>query len=247
MPNISFIEKYTVIQKLGPHSHEYWEIIYIIDGTGHFKFQNSPAVKYKRNDVLIIPPNCVHENFSSDNLININLTISNWTPNFNKPQLITHENKSDIYSVLELTYKYYHMLNHDPEIIIILSNLITKLVENNVSCNGISPVSRSIESEISNNFSDPLFCLQDVYKRHPYNPEYIRKTFIKDYKISPHAYLIQLRIDTALKFLETGNHYSIKEISQMCGFNDPLFFSRTFKRIVKKSPREYCKNLDSEQ
>ena len=48
MPNISFIEKYTVIQKLGPHSHEYWEIIYIIDGTGHFKFQNSPAVKYKR-------------------------------------------------------------------------------------------------------------------------------------------------------------------------------------------------------
>lgn len=241
MPNISFIEKYTVIQKLGQHLHEYWEIIYIIEGRGHFNFKNIGSINYKKNDILIIPPDCLHENFPSGNLVNINLTISNWNPNFNKPQLITHENKSDIYSVLEMTYKYYHMLNHDPETIIILTNLITKLVENNVSCNNISLISRNIEAEISNSFSDPLFNLQEIYKKYPYNPEYIRKTFIKDFRISPHGYLIQLRIDAALRFLEMNsrNNYSIKEISLMCGFSDPLFFSRTFKKIVKKSPREY--------
>lgn len=65
----------------------------------------------------------------------------------------------------------------------------------------------------------------------------------KEYmKITPIDYLIQIRIQVAIKLLANIN-LSISEISLECGFNDFSYFGQKFKKITGYSPREYRKNL----
>lgn len=56
--------------------------------------------------------------------------------------------------------------------------------------------------------------------------------------MSPHAYLKKIRIDNAKELLESTS-LSIAEVSKLSGYNDPLYFSRTFKNCVGVSPKEY--------
>jgi AraC family transcriptional regulator of arabinose operon len=55
---------------------------------------------------------------------------------------------------------------------------------------------------------------------------------------SPMNYLTRLRIHRATQLLDTTTH-SIKAISQMVGYSDPLYFSKTFRLVNEISPSEY--------
>ncbi len=56
--------------------------------------------------------------------------------------------------------------------------------------------------------------------------------------MSPLRYLESLRIWKAQELL-IGTSKSIKEISQEIGFQDPLYFSKVFRRNLKASPRRF--------
>lgn len=58
--------------------------------------------------------------------------------------------------------------------------------------------------------------------------------------ISPHRYIMNIRVNQAV-YLLTYSKLSIKQISEHCGFNDQLYFSRVFKQFHGLSPREYAK------
>ena len=49
---------------------------------------------------------------------------------------------------------------------------------------------------------------------------------------------IKTRIDKAKNLLENSN-LSIKEICVSCGYTDPNYFSRSFKKNVGVTPTEY--------
>ena len=50
-------------------------------------------------------------------------------------------------------------------------------------------------------------------------------------------YLNQLRVERAEELLKSSD-MSISEIAYCCGFSDPNYFSRTYKRILKKTPSQ---------
>ncbi|MBQ8804060.1 MAG: helix-turn-helix transcriptional regulator [Tyzzerella sp.] len=54
----------------------------------------------------------------------------------------------------------------------------------------------------------------------------------------PHAYQQTLRIQNC-KVLLTSTQLSVAEISEQAGYNDPLYFSRIFKKRVGVSPKVY--------
>lgn len=56
--------------------------------------------------------------------------------------------------------------------------------------------------------------------------------------ISPHNYLLRLRMRLARRLLITTN-LSIKEIAGMCGFQDTSYFSRVFKKSNNMTPPYY--------
>ncbi|WP_105616188.1 AraC family transcriptional regulator [Vallitalea okinawensis] len=51
-------------------------------------------------------------------------------------------------------------------------------------------------------------------------------------------YLINLRIEKAKQILEEG-HFTIQEVSQKVGYEDPYYFSKLFKKKYGCSPSEY--------
>lgn len=69
---------------------------------------------------------------------------------------------------------------------------------------------------------------------------YFRRIFMDKFSISPKEYIISLRIEQAKRLLESGQ-FSVTEVAQMSGYNEPCHFSREFKKIVGKSPKEYAK------
>lgn len=58
--------------------------------------------------------------------------------------------------------------------------------------------------------------------------------------MSPMQYIIKIKMARAQELLHTTD-YSVTEISQMCGYDDPLYFSRLFHKHTKMSPREFRK------
>lgn len=58
--------------------------------------------------------------------------------------------------------------------------------------------------------------------------------------LSPMEYLMRIRIDKAKEYL-TGSSLNIKEISSIVGYENPLYFSRVFKKKAGVSPSEYRK------
>lgn len=57
---------------------------------------------------------------------------------------------------------------------------------------------------------------------------------------SPGRHITELRLKNALNLLENES-FPIKRVADMCGFENPLYFSNAFKARYGKSPRNYLK------
>lgn len=70
--------------------------------------------------------------------------------------------------------------------------------------------------------------------------------FIRNFKqvmgTTPMHYILSLRITNAQSLLETTS-YNITEISSIIGYDNPLYFSRLFKKQKGVSPQEYRKRI----
>jgi len=70
--------------------------------------------------------------------------------------------------------------------------------------------------------------------------------FIRNFKeytgSTPAQYLLSLRISNAQTLLETTS-YNITEIASIVGYDNPLYFSRLFKKQSGMSPSEFRNQL----
>lgn len=60
--------------------------------------------------------------------------------------------------------------------------------------------------------------------------------------MTPMQYIISVRMTNAQQLLGT-TEYNITEIASVVGYDNPLYFSRLFKKQTGLSPTEYRKNL----
>lgn len=71
-----------------------------------------------------------------------------------------------------------------------------------------------------------------------YSTNYLIRVFRESKGMTPHAYLLNVRINQARVLLDTTNA-TAEAISMECGFSDYAHFYRTFCRIVGQSPKQY--------
>jgi len=67
---------------------------------------------------------------------------------------------------------------------------------------------------------------------------WFRRTFVAHSGLSPHQYLLELRLVRARNLLVETN-YSIKEIAAQTGFKDEHYFSRLFRRKLDLTPGQF--------
>ena len=73
-----------------------------------------------------------------------------------------------------------------------------------------------------------------------FSPSHFSGLFQRKTGHSPLNYFIQLKIQEACHQLDFSE-MKINQISMLVGFDDPLYFSRIFSRIMGNSPSEYRK------
>jgi AraC-like DNA-binding protein len=89
------------------------------------------------------------------------------------------------------------------------------------------------------NFSDPNLSLAQLAIEWGYHVKYLSHRFKEYMGVGFARYLRNLRVKHAV-FLFDHGVYAVKNVAFLCGFSDPLYFSKVFKETVGVSPKEYA-------
>ena len=73
-----------------------------------------------------------------------------------------------------------------------------------------------------------------------YSEKYLSALFKKKTGEKFTDYLNSLRIDAAVKHIKNGDK-TVSVIAEKCGFSDPYYFSKVFRKIKSVTPTEYIK------
>ncbi len=101
----------------------------------------------------------------------------------------------------------------------------------------LSEVISLIETKYTENITiDILSSMSCMSKRN-----FIR-VFKHNYGTTPIDYIMNLRFKKACELLKSSNN-SISQIALECGFDDPNYFSRQFKKQIGKTPMQWRKSI----
>lgn len=249
MNDITFVGKLLSTYNVSKHTHDTWELVYCTGGNGKFAFENGSVVEYKKGDIVLLPPLIVHENISSIGFTNIHMNIANATFPFNIPTVIQDDSEGHILSTFKDVFYFFHCNVAKKQLVIsALGNLIANYVIAFRSTKPLSKLVEEIKADIVKNFPDPDYSLEEFMHTFPFSYDYLRKLFKSEIGTTPHGYLVEMRMQAAQKLLADMKHneYNISMIAQMCGYEEPLYFSRVFKKHFGSSPSDYLNKKKEE-
>jgi len=243
--DITYVGKHSVIYTVSRHAHESWELIYCTDGAGTFLFDDR-SLDYREGDVVIIPPMIPHSNASSGGFQNIHINIVNPSLSFSAPLVISDDSNHFLLDAFNAVY--FHFYSDRKETIPLLSvygDLISCYLLAYQTGSTLSPVVAQIENDIISNYADPGYELDSYLHSLPFSYDYLRKLFQKELGVTPHRYLVDKRLKMAAELLVSDANAGaqiIADIAPLCGFHDPLYFSKMFKKKYGTAPRYYVES-----
>jgi len=104
------------------------------------------------------------------------------------------------------------------------------------------PTVRKLHKYLEEHFTENI-SLSELCSSLKYSQEALTRLFSTEYGIPPNRYLRRLRMYHAVKLLRESN-LSIKEISQICGFETQNYFCRIFRQSYEISAGSYRRNPD---
>ena len=92
---------------------------------------------------------------------------------------------------------------------------------------------------INDHFSEKDLDATLLHKMCDLSYTHFKRLFINQFGVSPKKYIITQRMNLAHNFLSSGQ-YSISEVAELCGYDNPYYFSNAFKSHFGYSPSQ-CK------
>ncbi len=221
------------------HEHNTWEYICYEEGLGVLKTEKGD-ITFKPGTVIVVPPKFKHGSSAKTQFRNICIhTDLAITDNQSICLPLASKEIRRLFSIIGNLYREKDKYISVIEMLLpALKDLILKETTLSIESTALTVV----HNEITKNFMDCEFNLTEVIKQSGYVDDVLRLKFKSVYGITPKEYLDNLRMELAKDYLRIyGKILSIKEISEMCGFKDPLYFSRKVKRKLGCSPKEYIK------
>ncbi|MGY5240456.1 AraC family transcriptional regulator [Clostridium tertium] len=253
------MEKCLPLYSFGPAVRPTYLLHYVIDGKGYYYVDNKKYTVNK-NQGFLINPNVVtfyqadeddpwtylwigidgnrvelylrSVGLDKNNLI-FNCTSNDELKDYVMEMLKHHKiTPYDSFKIEGLLYLFFSNLAKD--------NKNISLNNKDESYN--TYINKAIEF-IQNNYLSPIK-VTDIADYVCLNRSYLTSIFQKHLNMSPQKFLMEFRIAKAAEFLYNTN-LPISSIAYSCGYNDPLAFSKAFKKAKGVSPKEY--RLDKEE
>ncbi len=232
------------------HTHDEWELVYCTGGEGAFKFENGSTINYKEGDVVAIPPRVLHANSSVDGFTNIHMRME--APAFHgKSAFRLSDGPEGQYRFVFNEAKYYYQADITKRELVLeaLGDLIASYILVKLSNSGFSDPVEQIRISIMHSYTQPDFALDAAIRQLPFHYDYLRKLFKKEVGVTPLEYMTGLRMKKAESLLSSAwsRDYSVAEVAEMCGYSDPLYFSRVFNKHFGCSPSAFAKRNRTEK
>ncbi len=242
MNDIVYAGKHTFKTTVSRHQHKDTELIYCTSGSGSLLFDGY-TVPYTEGDIVVIPPLLPHSNSSGMGFANIYINMANPTLVTRRP--LTVHDDSNHFLLNAFSAVFFHYSDQDLRSAPLLSaygNLIVNYLQYYEQANLHSTPVQEIERAIIRNFPDPDFELDSYLRSFPFSYDYLRKLFKKELGITPHQYLTDKRLQAAADYLCVfgTDEGCISDIAGNCGFHEPLYFSRMFKKKYGVAPSYYA-------
>jgi len=237
-----------------PIELRYYSTNLTVGGQGKLRIDGKETV-LKPGSVLLVPPTCscvVERDASSSNwevfsarfLLNPETWyLADWVESFSRPYVIelepgeTLERFVSDYSELSTLFASKDLMEQ---------HLAQNLLENILlrlrmlsSRDDVTGDPRVVEA--ANYFLYHLnesLTVEDVAEHLGVSSKQLRRLFVKQFGQSPTAWLSSTRMKMAADLLQNSN-LSIAEVAYRVGYDDPLYFSRVFRRAMKQPPRDY--------
>ncbi len=129
---------------------------------------------------------------------------------------------------------------NEESMIVNLLGLLLRVYNNKKSDAEIGKFTPSCINEVKSYLSqniDRKVSLQKLSRVVGISPYYLLRVFSQHVGITPHAYLMQIRINLARTLIRQG--FPLKEIALETGFFDQSHFTKVFKRSVGVTPKAY--------
>jgi AraC-like DNA-binding protein len=119
----------------------------------------------------------------------------------------------------------------------------------------VNPQDLATTSRDENFLNKAIHLIED----HISDPGYVIEIFVQDMGMSrsmlyrklqeltgqsPHEFISGVKFKYAAQQLLSGE-YTISEVAYMVGFNDPRYFSRSFRKKFNRTPTEYIKDHEA--
>ncbi len=230
-----------------------YQLLYIVSGKGHFYFKGEDRVVYAGRMVLIQPRQEQHyEYFGEDKpeVYWVHFTgsdVKNILRSYNIPMddPIFYSGASSTYSYLfkEMINELQNCKTGYEDLLTMYLRQIFLLVQRTRQ-EERPTVSTYIQEEMefarryfNEHYNEPI-SIQEYAESRNMSVCYFQRNFKQIVKHTPMQYLLTIRVNNAASLLETTD-YSMAEIAAIVGYEDPLYFSRLFRKIKGVSPRDY--------
>ena len=242
--NIVYVGKHSITKIVSRHTHSSWEIIYCTSGTGRLVFENC-TLNYRENDIVVIPPRLPHENISQEGFTNYHIHMENLALATPQPFILSERDNEQMLSTFSAAF-YYNSAHSEASKALLpaFGHLIATYVSIYQKDGMKNETAQMIERQIILHCTDSNFDLAEYLKSLPFSCDYLTKSFKKEMNTTPHQYLTDLRLRTAMDWLRTAPENNISEIAHICGFKDPLYFSRMFRKKYGCSPSFFRQRPD---
>lgn len=234
-----------------PQGSENYQLIYIADGQARFKIDEELHVLEKGNCVLYYPGDAQYYYYNLNEHPDIYWVhfsceeghefIKNMGWGSEKIYYVgVHNSYITLFDniIQELQLKPPHC---EEQLKLLLQQLLLQMGRNRIREEGIiGGYNKEVEEAIKifNLIPEEDFTIKQFTKDRGLNYYRFIDTFTQNVGISPRQYIINIRM-TKAKDLLMNSLFQISEVARLTGYDNPLYFSRLFKKTWGMSPKEY--------
>ena len=241
------------------HSHETLALGILEQGVIEVQFHKQSKQNVVSNNVIVFNPNQVHRTKKVANnsqgyyTLHIN---TQWCKKIQEKLFGNQDMFIDIFpNIIEDTQIVEELLKLYQEIIEGKNSekyekkvklLLTNIFKNYCDANSPSEnkednlILLHVEQYILDNVNNQI-TTEDIAKEVNYSEAYITRIFKKKFGLSPHAFLVNQKINAAKNKLLNSKNQDISQLAVEVGFYDQSHFTNTFKRYFSLTPKQYQK------